>query len=126
MCRDCWAKAGEPADWTLQTEDLIELIGDLYAIHAVGGPLHVQLDDWNLHGTIEPYYDCYTAEELDALYWRGTPLAELDPGAPVVVENLGRSMRSLCEEIAEILNGMTEAERYAALAYADGFVERPA
>lgn len=125
MCRDCWTEAGEPADWTPQTAHLIDLIGDLYAIHAVGGPLHVQLDDWNIDGSITPYYDGYTDEELDALWWRGAPLAELNPGAPVVLENLGRSMRSLCEEIAEILNGMTEGQRYAALAYADGFIKRP-
>lgn len=97
------------------TDRLTELIRQLYRIHAVGGPLHVALDDGNLDGTIAPYYDCYTDQELDELWCDGIPIAELSPQAPVVVEGLGRSMRQLCDEIAELLNAMPERDRYAAV-----------
>src|SRR5688572_17079926 len=88
-----------------QTE-LLELIRELYAIHSTGGPLHVQLDDGNLDGTIEPWYDGFTDTELDELYCDGEPIAELPPLAPAVVEGLGRSTRQLCDDIAARLNAM--------------------
>lgn len=125
MCDDCWHQAGSPTDWTPQTQRLVELIGELYDIHPTGGPLHVVLDDWNLDGTIEPSYDRWDGSDLDALYFDGWPVAVLDPGAPAVTEHLGVSTRGLCDQIAELLNGMTNPQRYAALAYWDGFVARP-
>jgi hypothetical protein len=94
---------------------LTELIVELYKIHAVGGPLHVVLDDRNLDGVIEPYYDCYSEDELDELWYGGWRIAELDLGAPAVAKGLGRSMRQLCDEIAAVLNGMDEDERYEAV-----------
>lgn len=125
MCRTCWDEAGRPTDRTPKTEHLLQLIGDLYDIHSVGGPLHTVLDDWNLDGTITPYYDGYQPEELDAPWWGGSPVDDLDPAAPAVVEGRGRSMRSLCDEIATLLNGMTERERIATMAYYDGFAKPP-
>lgn len=85
---------------------LAELIAQLYQINPVGGPLHVVLDDGNVDGWIEPYYSGWPDDELDALWYEGTPIAELDPEAPAVVEGLGMSVRQLCNEIALILNGM--------------------
>jgi len=122
MCADCWREAGSPTEKTPDTDRLAELIVALYKIHAVGGPLHSVLDDWNLHGTITPWYDGYDDEELDELWYEGIRIADLDPEAPAVTEGLGRSMRQLCDEIAAILNGMTEPQRYAAVAYADGLI----
>ncbi len=126
MCDGCWHMAGSPTDWTPQTPQLLELIEDLYAIHPTGGPLRTVLGDWNLDRTIiEPSYDGWSGVDLDALHCDGWPLADLPPEAPAVTEGLGRSMRQICDEIAKLLNGMTVAQRYAALAYRDGFVARP-
>lgn len=100
-------------EWTFGR--LTELIVALYKIHAVGGPLHSVLDDGNLDGTIEPYYDCYDDEELDELWYDGIRIAELHPKAPAVTEGLGRSMRQLCDEIAALLNAMPEDQRYEAV-----------
>lgn len=94
----------------------IKLANDLYAIHPVGGPLHVVLDDGNTDRTITPYYDCYDPAELDEPYYDGWPIAELNPAAPAVVEGLGRSMRQLCDDIAALMNGWTVEEREAAVA----------
>ena len=99
-----------------------ELLAELYAIHSVGGPLHTAVDDYNLDGVITPYYDCYTDEELDELYFDGWPIAELSPEAPAVTEGLGRSLRQICDELAALLNAMPETERVAAVARSDGFV----
>lgn len=95
--------------------DLTELIDELYQIHPTGGPLHVVLDDGNIDGEIKPWYDGWTAEELDARYYQGWPIPELDPQAPAVIEGLGRSTRQLCDEIAAILNAMPEDARQEAL-----------
>lgn len=109
-------------------DDLIDLIRELYAIHPTGGPLHSVLDDGNLDGTIRPYYDCFTDEELDELYSDGWKIADLDPQAPVVVERLGRSTRQICDQIAAIMNTMTvedrELARTRALGYGPIQVER--
>jgi hypothetical protein len=99
----------------VDTRHLAELISKLYDIHPTGGPLHVELDDGNVDGakTIVPCYDHYTDVELDALYHGAVPLAELSPGAPVVVNKLGVSTRQLCDEIAAMLNAIPEDERCA-------------
>lgn len=98
-----------------QQERAIELIRELYSIHSVGGPLHVVVDDGNLDGVIVPYYDCYSDAELDELWFEGWLIAELDPGAPAVTEGLGRSMRQVCDELAALLNTITEDEREAVI-----------
>jgi len=125
MCDNCWREAGSPTERTPDTARLVELIGKLYEIHPTGGPLHSVLDDWNLDGHIEPYWRGWSDEDLDALWYGGIPFDELDPQAPAVVERLGVSTRAVCTEIAALLNAMTESQRYAALAYADGFIPEP-
>lgn len=99
----------------MSEQRVIELIRELYSIHSVGGPLHVAIDDGNLDGVITPSYEHYADAELDALWFEGWPIAELDPGAPAVVEGLGRSMRQICDELAAALNTMTVDEREAAI-----------
>jgi hypothetical protein len=123
MCDSCWREAGSPTEKAPDTDRLVQLIHGLYAIHATGGPLHAVLDDWNVDVTvIEPYYRGWSDEDLDALWYQGTPFAELDPQAPAVVERLGVSTRKLCDDIAAILRRMTMPQRYAALAYANGLI----
>jgi hypothetical protein len=87
------------------------LICELYEINCAGGPLHAALDDGNLSGVIKPWYDHWSHEELDELWYCGWLVRELSPEAPAVKAGLGRSMRSLCEEISAILNAMPEDER---------------
>jgi hypothetical protein len=107
VCGSCWDEAGSPTEWTPETARFIELRGALYLLEPVGGPLHVVLDDWNLGGVIEPYWSALNCD--------------LDDDDPDAVR-----IRELCTEIAAILNGWTEPQRYAAMAYADNFVPRPA
>lgn len=125
MCRECWAEAGRPANWSPAIARALELTKDLYAIHAVGGPLHVAIDDCNLDGHIVPYYDCYTPAELDELYDGGWKIADLDPLAPVVVEGLGRSMRQICDELADLLNAMPMDDRMSVIAFHGGYATVP-
>jgi hypothetical protein len=106
----------------LATDRLAELIVALYKIHAVGGPLHVVLDDKNLDGTITPWYVGYDDEELDELWYDGWRIADLPPESAAVTEHLGRSMRQLCDEIATMLNAMTVPQREAATEHADRLI----
>lgn len=104
MCNKCWENAGSPLNWTPDIARALALTKELYAIHSVGGPLHVELDDWNINGTITPWYDGYSDEELDEGH---------------------RTMRQICDELAALLNTMPVADRYAMLAYHDRIVEEP-
>jgi len=123
MCVECWEREGSPNTWNEQIARVVELLDALYRIHSVGGPLHSVVDDYNLDGTIEPHYDCYPDEELDALYDDGWPIADLPPEALAVVEGLGRSMRQICDELAALLNAMPVSERVAAVARYHGDIK---
>ncbi len=125
MCHECWTLEGSPANWTPQVAEAVALMRELYAIHMVGGPLHVAVDDWNIDGTIKPYYDAYDDAELDRLYSGGWPLDELPAEAPVVVNGEGRSLRQICDELAAKLNVMELADRYSVLAFHDGLATPP-
>lgn len=108
MCGGCWNGAGEPDEWTPQTARFIELHDALYELEPVGGPLHAVLDDWNLKGQIEPYWSVVgIARDLE----------DDDPDM--------QRIRNLCTEIAAVLNGWTEHQRYAAMAYASDYLQRP-
>ncbi|GIH07440.1 hypothetical protein Rhe02_55070 [Rhizocola hellebori] len=118
MCVDCWNEAGQPANWTPEIAEALALVRELYAIHPTGGPLHTTLDDWNIDGDrITPWYASWDDTELDALYYDGWLIADLDPQAPAVTEGLGRSTRQICDEIAAKMGPMTEADRMSVLAY---------
>lgn len=125
MCVSCWDEAGRPSNWSPDIARALDLVRELYEIHAVGGPLHVVLDDWNIDGEIKPYYDCHTDEELDELHSDGWKIADMDPLAPAVVGGLGWSMRQLCDEIAALFNTMTVEDRASALAYYDRLAPVP-
>lgn len=98
MCSQCWEKAGSPAEWTPQTDRFIELADRLYEEHSTGGPLHVYLDDWNLDGTVEPFYEVLDSDDDET--------------------------REVCDELAAILNGWTAAQRYSAVAYWHGYARK--
>jgi hypothetical protein len=102
---------------------IAELLAALYAIHPVGGPLHVEVDDGNLDGVITPWYDGWPGGDLDELWFEGVPIAELSPMAPAVVEGLGMSTRQICDELAALLNAMTVEEREAVVARHHGDTE---
>jgi hypothetical protein len=110
MCENCWVEAGSPTEKTPDTDHLVKLIRMLYEVHCAGGPLHVHVDDYNLDRRIVPFYDCYSTDELD------TPEKDLN----------GRTMRSVCDEIAAVMNEMTETQRLSAMAIVDGFVGKSA
>lgn len=92
MCLSCWDKYGRPKNWTPEIAEALGLVRELYELNAVGGPLHVVVDDWNLDGQIEPYY-------------QGDEDAE---------------MVRVCDRIAALFNGMSVADRASVLAYEEG------
>ena len=49
MCKTCWTVAGSPYDLPENAAEIVDAINDLYDLPdcGAGGPLHVQLDDWN-------------------------------------------------------------------------------
>lgn len=118
MCVNCWNEAGQPANWTPEIAEALALVRELYAIHPTGGPLHVQLDDWNIDGDIVPIYKGWLPRQLEARYLDGWPV---DDEAQVP----GRSLRQLCDEIAAKMGPMTLEDRMSVLAYHDGFTVPP-
>jgi hypothetical protein len=99
MCENCWIGHGSPSHTTPEIERAAELIGRVYQESPVGAPLHAELDDWNIDGTIRPWFgpgdddDEFTPE-----FWAAV------------------------DELVGLLNGMPVADRAAALARHDGFV----
>jgi hypothetical protein len=63
MCIGCWEEYGRPAIVTPAVEAAAEAVDDMYAIHAVGGALHIVTDDWNLED--EDLNWCASAENLE-------------------------------------------------------------
>lgn len=103
MCHNCWEQAGSPTDLPATYNRFAELHKMLDDIAPAGGPLHVVLDDWNLDRWIEPY--------------PGQPYRDPYDGT---VDNT-EQVYTLCREIADLLNDMTEPQRYAALAKVKGY-----
>lgn len=99
MCETCWEEAGAPTVQPAGLGMFLILYDALYDEHPTGGPLHVELDDWNIDGDREfaPYYRPWDDAEL----------------------------HDICDAIAALLRGWTDDERYAALAYAERFIPRP-
>jgi|SRR5215207_9783878 len=120
MCFDCWQRTGSPTNWTPEIAEALDLTRELYAIHPAGGPLHDELDDWNIDGVITPWYDGLSDADLDDLYDDGWRIADLPPEAPIVVEGGGRSTRQICDELAARLNAMPLEDRVSMLAYHAG------
>lgn len=112
MCRGCWECEDEfPAEWTPQIARAVVLWRRLYDDlgEPTGGPLHVELDDYNLdYDEIVPSYS-FPA-------YNGEPAKE-DGYPPEVHE--------VCDELAALLTVMTLAERYTVMAYADAYHDVP-
>lgn len=56
MCEACWVDGyGRPTDLPENEQEITDLIRELYAHPqgSTGGPLHVQIDDFNVH--MEPW-----------------------------------------------------------------------
>lgn len=94
MCQACWAGYGHPTELPEHGQEAINLIRELYQDHPTGGPLHVQLDDWNIGGPWEAWNgnDIYTAETMD-----------------------------LCRRIGELMSSWTEVQQAAVLAAFYGY-----
>lgn len=112
MCIGCWQGEDSPTDWSPQIARAVLLWRRLYddLKQPTGGPLHVALDDCNLQldDEIAPIY------ALSA--YNGRPAS--DDGYPPEVHEV-------CDELAALLTAMTLPERYATMAYADGFITPP-
>jgi hypothetical protein len=111
MCRGCWEGEDSPTDWTPQIARAVVLWRRLYddLRQPTGGPLHVELDDCNLdYDEIVPSYS------LPAM-----------GGRPATDDGYAPEVHEVCDELAALLTRMSTPERYATLAYADGFTSAP-
>jgi len=100
MCYQCWQKNGAPQIVNQKVKRAVELITDLYDESLTGGLLHVQVDDYNLG-------DHFFTE--DAMQ----PAADLFEREPTPTE----------QALFDLMRGMSEPERYSAVALNDGFFE---
>lgn len=98
-----WEELGRPDDWNPKVERALELIGAIYEYEPVGGPMHVELDDWNIEGVITPYP--YTP-------------------ASFVEEDEAEQVRAAVAELIPLLNAMTVHERASALARHWGYLPK--
>jgi hypothetical protein len=111
MCRGCWESNDSPSEWTPTTGRVIELIRELYEIYPTGGPLHAALDDWNVEydGHLKPLY--------------AIPAYGPRPASP---DDYDARTHEVCDEVSARLLSMTVPQRFAALAYWEGFLGMPA
>jgi hypothetical protein len=98
MCYGCWEDAGKPDERTPSTALAVAAIRRLYDLNCVGGPLHIVTDDWNL--------------DDDSVEWCRDHLAD---DAPHEEMEASRAVLDLIEP-------MTEAQRFTALAVWEGFL----
>lgn len=82
----------------------VELIRELYTAHPTGGPLHVQLEDGNLYDDQKPFTPAFAIP--------GYGLRKAIP------DDYDERTHQVCNEIAGLLNGMTEEQRFAVRAAA--------
>ena len=105
MCYGCYEEAGKPAIVNDKTKKAAELIKDLYKQDGcgVGGYAHVVTDDWNLEdGNIDW---CITEAEKGEY------------------EHISEEGKHACINTLKYLKGLTEDERYSALALVDNFID---
>lgn len=100
MCETCRDECGQPAVWNDQIGEFVHLLGLLYAQPdgAVGGPLHVEVDDGNIDRDI----DMQQALTL----WAQIPGGDFLP-----------ETWAICDRIAAVVNPMPYEERRLALGY---------
>lgn len=101
MSSEEWDELGRPADWNPKVKRALELIQDIYEYEPVGGPMHAELDDWNIEGVITPY--------------PYTPWSCIEEGG-------ADQVRTAVAELIPLLNTMTLNERASALARHWGYL----
>lgn len=96
-----WEEYGSPTDWNPKVKRALELIRAIYEYESVGGPMHAELDDWNIDGVITPY--------------PYTPSMYVEPDE-------ADEVRAAVAELIPLLNTMTIDERVSALARYWGYL----
>lgn len=91
---------------TEHTAEFLKLVDVLYQDHPAGGPLHVELDDWNLDGefSLKP----------------GSMVGNYDDGEA----NLA-CLTYVVQRICDLANQMTPDQRMAALAMREEWIPMP-
>ncbi len=95
MCLNCYQEYGSPVDKSPAVMEAVGLIERVYKHSAIGGNLHIQLDDWNLE---DEHFEAY----------------EKYGETPAQQENAER----LC---FSVLARLTLSERASAMALYEGF-----
>ena len=94
MCLGCYEEYDSPNERCALTDYAVSLIREVYRHNAVGGNLHVVLDDWNIDDDVLERAPSYFSDSV----------------LPVERECLA------------VLQGMTLEQRATALAIHDGFL----
>jgi hypothetical protein len=103
MCDGCWEEEGRPDVWNERVATAVALLDDLYVLAPTGGPLHAEVDDWNVdHPVITPW----------------EPWSDDDP-------EVNEQVWTIARQLAELLTAMPINERVSALAYHERFIPRP-
>lgn len=102
MCRSCWVEAGSPMISSPEIKNAASLAHKVYMFHCTGGGLHIVLDDYNLDDDSVAWCRSYLEERGEDTHWSD--------------ESYTAQMECLVA-----FEGLTEHERYAALALSDGF-----
>ena len=111
MCENCWDKYGHHVIDTPVVRDAAAAIASLYEVARSGGRLHIVVDDWNLDDDNLDFCEDLIKNEPDR--------DDSDFGGE---EPDQRDRERAC---LGALRRLTEAERGAALALADGFWAAP-
>ncbi len=104
MCHECWVNAGKPREVTEMVIRAAEAIDEVYVYSFVGGNLHVVIDDWNV-------------DDEDLAFCR----------AEAIPENLHEASKEWIKKEREclgLLEGLTVAQRAAALALQSGYIDK--
>lgn len=103
MCLNCYEEHGSPAIDNERVRATSQAIGKVYEFSAVGGNLHIAIDDWNIED-----------DDLDFC------------ANSIATNTVHRAdVAQLAAERAclELLRGLTKEERVSALAMQSGFLE---
>lgn len=102
MCYGCWTEQGSPKDLPSNFAEIRELLDRLGEKEPfVVGPLHLQIEDWNLE-------DEFFEGELEVVEFQDGRREEATPLKKAIYAKLG---------------AIPEAQRYAVMALHEGFFE---
>ena len=122
MCYGCWEEAGKPAMDTPAIRAAAAAVAAVYEHSGVGGNLHIALDDWNLEDSnlrfcsqcIDGAGQMPLRDDAPDFHKRYNDEKRANPDPP---EQLAAE-RTCCD----LFMALTEDERYAALAMAEGWI----